>query len=209
MELSYEFIGIITIYSLIFVSILIIIALGIGVYSFQKKKIIFPRFVLFVLDMFYAPTKWICSVFSIKKTLVDEIMIEIRNATLVEDFKKVKDNKIFIGPQCMRHPECKARCDPQIGYICMGCGKCDYARLKKECEKYNFKMFIVPGNSFVMKIIRKYKPKAAIGVACFGELNESMHDLSFIIPVQGVTLLRDGCFNTAANVEEIIEKMRL
>lgn len=209
MYVPYEMIGRIAVYFSLASLVVFVLALGIGVYSFRSKNIIFPNFVLFVLDFFYAPAKWVCRVFSVKNTLVDEIMIEIRNAILLEKFSNVRDGKLFIGPQCMRHPECKARCDPRIGYVCTGCGKCDYARLKKECETYGYQMFIVPGDSFVKKIIKMYRPKAALGVACFGELNESMHDLSPFIAVQGVALLRDGCFNTAVNVEEVIEKMKM
>lgn len=209
MIIPYELIGKTAVYISIIIFLILLAAISIGAYSFKKKKILFPSFILFTLDLLYSPAKQICRAFSIRNTLVDEIMIEIRNAALTDKFKEIKDGKIFIGPQCMRHAECIARCDPRIGYICTGCGKCDFSRLKKECEKYNYKMFIVPGDSFVRKIIKIHKPKAALGVACFNELNESMHDLSNILPVQGVTLLRDGCFNTAVNIDDVIEKMRL
>ncbi|MEA3343684.1 MAG: DUF116 domain-containing protein [archaeon] len=208
MIIPYELIGKIAVYGLIAVFSVLIVAMGLGFYSFKKRRILFPNFVLFVLDLLYSPAKWVCRVFSIRSTLVDEIMIEVRNAVLLERFRAAGKDKILVGPQCMRHPECKARCEPRVGYICLGCGRCDFSRLKKECDKYGYKMFIVPGDSFVRKIIKLHKPKAALGIACFGELNESMHELSPVLPVQGVALLRDGCFNTAVNVEDVIEKMR-
>lgn len=209
MIIPYELIGKIAVYGMIAVFFVLIVAMGLGFYSFKKRSILFPNFVLFVLDLLYSPAKWVCRVFSIRSTLVDEIMIEVRNAVLLEKFRVAGKDKILVGPQCMRHPECKARCEPRVGYICLGCGKCDYTRLKKASEQYGYKMFIVPGDSFVRKIIKLHKPKAALGIACFGELNESMHDLSHVLPVQGVALLRDGCFNTAVNVEDVIDKMRL
>ena len=209
MSVPYELIGKLAVYIVIALSIILTIALLLGTYSFKRKRLLFPGFILFVLDLLYSPAKWICRRFSVRNTLVDEIMIEIRNSVHLDRFRAVKKDKVLIGPQCMRHPSCKARCDPRIGYECLGCGKCDFSRLKKECDKYGYKMFIVPGDSFVRKIIRLHRPKAAIGIACWGELNESMHDLSSVLPIQGVTLLRDGCFNTAVNVEDVIEKMRL
>lgn len=209
MIIPYELIGKIAVYGLIGVFSVLIVAMGLGFYSFKRRRILFPNFVLFVLDLLYSPAKWVCRVFSIRNTLVDEIMIEIRNAVLLEKFRDAGKDKILVGPQCMRHPECKARCEPRVGYICLGCGRCDFSRLKKECDKWGYKMFIVPGDSFVRKIIKLYRPKAALGIACFGELNESMHELSPVLPVQGVPLLRDGCFNTAVNVEDVIDKMRL
>ncbi|MFH1127205.1 MAG: DUF116 domain-containing protein [archaeon] len=209
MIIPYELIGQIAVYGFIITLFILLIAIGLGAYSLKKRKILFPNFILFILDLFYSPAKWICRTFSIRNTLVDEIMIEIRNAVLIDKFKSIKEDKIFIGPQCMRHAKCKARCDPKIGYICTGCGRCDYARLKKECERYGYKMFIVPGDSFVRKIITMHKPKAALAIACFEELNESMCALAHVLPGQGVPLLRDGCFNTAVNVDDVVEKMRL
>jgi len=205
MDIPYELIGEAAVYISLTSLAVLFAAIMLGLYSF--KKIIFPTFVLFVLDLMYSPAKWLCRVFSIRSTLIDEIMVEIRNGVYLDDFKKIKDNKILVGPQCMRHPECKARCDPCIGYICQSCGKCDFTRLKKECEKKGYDMFIVPGDSFVRKIVKLRKPNAALGIACFEELNESMHDLSPTLPVQGVALLRDGCFNTAVNVEDVIDRM--
>ncbi len=71
-----------------------------------------------------------------------------------------------------------------------------------------FKVFVVPGGSFVKKIFKEYRPEACLGVACYNELAENMQAVSFI-PVHGILLLRDGCFNTQANVEEIIQKMEM
>ena len=209
MSVPYELIGKIAVYIIIGVSIVLATAILLGAYSFKRKQLVFPGFILFVIDLLYLPAKWICLSFSVRNTLVDEIMIEIGNAVNLDKFRAVKKDKVLIGPQCMRHSSCKARCDPRIGYECLECGKCDFSKLKKECDKYGYKMFIVPGDSFVRKIIKLHRPKAALGIACYGELNESMHNFSSVLPGQGVALLRDGCFNTAVNVEEVIEKMRL
>jgi hypothetical protein len=51
-------------------------------------------------------------------------------------------------------------------------------------------------------------PEACLGVACYNELAENMQAVSFV-SVQGVLLRKDGCFNTEANVEEIIQKMEM
>ncbi len=209
MIIPYELIGKAAVYLSLIIFLILLIAMSLGAYSFKKKKILFPNFVLFILDLLYSPAKQICRIFSIRSTIIDEIQIEIRNAVNLDRFIAHKKNKALIGPQCMRDPKCKARCDPITGYKCLGCGKCDYTRIKKACEKYGYKLYIIPGGSFVKKIMKVDKPKVALGIACFNELNESMHDLSPFVPVQGVPLTRDGCFNTAVNVDDVIEKMRL
>jgi hypothetical protein len=162
-----------------------------------------------MLYLFYSPAKWICRVFCVKEQLVDEILIEIKNAVMLENFKHVTHRRAIILPQCMRHPKCRARCDPIIGYECKQCGMCDIGKIVKEADKYNFKVFIVPGDSFVRKILQSYKPGSCLGVACHAELTESMQAVSKIVPVQGVCLLRDGCYDTKVDLVEVSKKMEM
>jgi hypothetical protein len=164
--------------------------------------------VLFTLYLFYSPAKWLCKAFRIRDTLVDDILIDVRNAVMYDNFVHVKGKKILLLPQCLRHPNCKARCDPVHGYECKRCGLCDISKISEAADRYNFKVFVIPGGSFVKKIFKEYRPEACLGVACYNELAENMQAVSFV-PVQGVLLLRDGCFNTEANVEEIIQKMEM
>ena len=114
MEIPYEFLGKIFIYFIFFALTGIGIALLLGAYSFKNHKIIFPGFVLFTLYLFYSPAKWLCKVFRIRDTLVDDILIDIRNAVMFDDFLHTKGTRILLLPQCLRHPSCKARCDPDL-----------------------------------------------------------------------------------------------
>jgi hypothetical protein len=45
-------------------------------------------------------------------------------------------------------------------------------------------------------------------VACYTELSEAMEEVSFM-PVQGVCLLKDGCFETEVNADEVIKVMEM
>ena len=141
-------------------------------------------------------------------SIVDDILIDVRNAVMYDDFLHTEGKKILLLPQCLRHPNCKARCDPIYGYECQRCGLCDISKLCDAADRCNFRVFVVPGGSFVKKIFKEYRPEACLGVACYNELSENMQAVSFI-PVHGILLLRDGCFNTQANVEEIIQKMEM
>ncbi|MGP8322019.1 MAG: DUF116 domain-containing protein [Methanosarcinaceae archaeon] len=209
MLISYEFLGKLFVCLAAAVFILTAIALVLGAYSFRKHKIIFPNFILFMLYLFYAPAKWICRVFFIKEEIVDEILIEIRNAVMLDRFKHTKERRAVILPQCMRNPKCRARCDPIVGYECNRCGMCDIARIAEAADKYDFKVFVVPGDSFVRKILKSYNPGACLGVACYVELTESMQSVSKFMPVQGICLIRDGCYDTKVDVDEVIKKMEI
>ncbi|MDK2891830.1 MAG: uncharacterized protein PWQ49_222 [Methanohalophilus sp.] len=158
--------------------------------------------------MFYSPSKWVCKVLQIRDTLVDEILIEVRNAVMRNDFIHNNDRRIILLPQCLRNSDCCARCDPIFGYECKQCGKCDIGTVYKVAQSKGFKVFVIPGGSFVKKIIKQYKPRSCIGVACYTELSESMEEVSFM-PVQGIPLLKDGCFETKVDVDEVIKAMEM
>lgn len=207
MRIPYELLGKVFIILAIALLILLLIALALGAYSFRKKKILFPNFVLFILYLFYGPSKLICRIFGIKDTLIDEILVEVRNAVMLERFKKIDDNRVIFLPQCMRDPKCKARCDPVMGYECRECGLCDIGTIRKAARQRNFEVYVIPGGSFVKKIIKARRPQSCIGVACYPELAESMQGASPFMIVQGVSLIQDGCYNTKVDVEDVIRKM--
>ncbi|WNY24509.1 DUF116 domain-containing protein [Methanolapillus millepedarum] len=206
MEINYETIGRFAIIALLFIIIFNILAILIGIYNIRRKKILFPKFVLFILYLFYAPLKYIFSTFSMNEQLVDEILVEIQNAVALDKFKKKNDRKILLLPQCLRNSRCRARCDPLYGFVCTGCGQCDIGQICEEAKARDFKVFVIPGGSFVRKIFTEYKPTSCIGVACPVELSESLQKTS-MIPAQGVYLANDGCFETKVNVDDIIRKM--
>src|SRR5450759_3412844 len=143
MDIPYEFLGKIFVYLMLFALAGTGIALLIGAYSFKNHKIIFPGFVLFMLYLFYSPTKLLCRVFRIRETLVDDILIDVRNAITLDRFVHTKENRGVFLPQCMRHPECKARCDPIHGYECKRCGKCDISKIYEAADRYNFKLTLI------------------------------------------------------------------
>jgi hypothetical protein len=206
--ISYSLLGQLFIFIIAGILVVIQLALIFGIYSFKTRRILFSGFVILILSFFYAPAKWICRLFHIKETIVDEILIELQNASMFEKFKKVKDHKAIIAPQCMRHPNCRARLDPVLGYVCIECGLCDLGILKHEGRKYGYELFIIPGDSFVKKILRAYQPKACLGIACFSELTESMIATSKHMPVQGLALSIDGCYDTKVDVSEVIERIK-
>ncbi len=160
MDIPYEFLGKVFVYLLLLTLAGTGIALLIGAYSFKNHRIVFPGFVLFTLYLFYSPAKWLCKVFRIRDTLVDDILIDIRNAVMYDDFLHAADRKILLLPQCLRHPSCKARCDPIYGYECKRCGLCDISKLCDAADRYNFQVFVAPGGSFVKKIFKEYMPEA-------------------------------------------------
>ena len=111
---------------------------------------------------------------------------------------------IFL-PHCLRAGDCKASLGKH-GVECTFCGRCCIGLIKKEAEPLGYHVYIVPGSSFVEKILKEEKFKAVLGVACYEDLNLMMMKLERFHP-QGVLLSHDGCYQTRVNVEEVLNKI--
>jgi len=145
-------------------------------------------------------------------SLVQYAHVELRNLAFEADFKKVPfDERMIFLPHCSRNvPVCKATSDDE-GLHCKECGACDVDKAMKLAKKLGYKqIFMVPGGSMVKNVLEKYKPKAAIGVACFHEavMAFELTKQINVIP-QAVLLLRDGCKDTQINLALLEEKMSL
>ncbi|MGZ7136464.1 MAG: DUF116 domain-containing protein, partial [Methanobacterium sp.] len=66
--------------------------------------------------------------------------------------------------------------------------------------------FIIPGSTFLKKIVKENNFKAVLGVACYQDLNLAMMKLSDF-SCQGVALLKDGCVCTKVDSRAVLDKM--
>lgn len=114
-----------------------------------------------------------------------------------------RDICLFL-PHCLRSRDCPASSDHE-GIHCEKCEGCDIASLVSEGEARGVRVFCVPGGSLIATLVRKYRPKAAVGVACGKELILALQQLwEKKIFVQVFPLERDGCFETTVNLEPIL-----
>jgi len=141
---------------------------------------------------------------------VMRIYIEMKNKMHVEQFKNSSfSDRILLLPQCLRNKECPAKLT-EYGYICQECGKCRIPEIIRLAKSLGYKVFIVPGGSMVEKILRTFKPKAVLGVACEKELVlGSIVCEKAGIPGQGICLLRDGCVETDVDWRKVKEMILL
>ncbi len=138
--------------------------------------------------------------------IVDQIGVEVRNNVNEKYFKKIEpQDKILVLPHCLRHGDCEAKLESS-GLVCKDCNRCVIGVLKNKAEGMGFKVFIIPGSTFLKKILEKNDFKAVLGVACYQDLNLSMMKLSKF-SCQGVPLLKDGCINTKVDPRAVLEKM--
>ena len=202
----YMFLGQLIVFLAILIVILFIAVLILGFFIARKNKIKFPRFILFVVDLLYSPFKTIAHVLNLDDYLIDDIAIKVRDDVNKEKFKQIPAEKTLIFlPHCLRHKDCPATLQKE-GLNCTECGLCSIGVIKKKAEPLGYKLYIVPGSSFVKKIVMENKFKAVIGVACHEDLNQMMMLLSDFYP-QGVLLEKTGCFETKVNVKKVFEKI--
>ena len=186
--------------------VLFILVLILGYILIRKNEIRFPGFLLFIVDLLYSPFKSISHVLKLDDHLIDEIAIKVRDDINKERFKKIPADKTLIFlPHCLRHKDCPATLQKE-GLNCTECGLCSIGVIKKKSENMGYKLYIVPGSSFVKKIVMENKFKAVVGVACHEDLNQMMMLLSDFCP-QGVLLEKTGCFETKVNVKKVFEKL--
>jgi hypothetical protein len=183
----------------------ILIALLI-LYSFRTGNFFAARIILLgttLLESVIRPLFWIAGA---DDSIVDDVGVRLRNYINRKEFLKTPRNQRFIFmPQCVRSTECPAKLTPE-GIKCKDCGRCNVGEAKRVAEGLGYKFFIVPGSSFIKRIIKKYKPGAVVGVGCQMELKEGL-DLchSHAIPAQGVPLSRAGCVATTLDWEQFYE----
>ena len=205
-ESFYTFLGQLVVFLIVVVAILFIVTLVLGLFIARKNKIKFPRFVLFVVDLLYSPFKTIARVLKLDEHLIDDIAIKVRDDVNKEKFREIPAEKTLIFlPHCLRHKDCPATLQKE-GLNCTECGLCSIGVIKKKAEPLGYKLYIVPGSSFVKKIVMENKFEAVVGVACHEDLNQMMMLLSDFYP-QGVLLEKTGCFETRVNVKKVFEKI--
>ena len=150
-ESFYTFLGQLVVFLIVVVAILFIVTLVLGLFVARKNKIKFPRFVLFVVDLLYSPFKTIARVLKLDEYLIDDIAIKVRDDVNKEKFREIPAEKTLIFlPHCLRHKDCPATLQKE-GLNCTECGLCSIGVIKKKAEPLGYKLYIVPGSSFVKK----------------------------------------------------------
>ncbi len=202
----YMFVGQLVVFLIVIIAILIIIFLILALFMAKKNQIKFPRFLLYIVDLLYSPLKTIAKFLNLDDHLIDDIAIKVRNDLNKEQYKKIPADKTLIFlPHCLRHKDCPATLQKE-GLNCTECGLCSIGVIKKKAEPMGYKLYIVPGSSFVKKIVMENKFQSVLGVACHEDLNQMMMLLSDFYP-QGVLLEKTGCFETKVNVKKVFEKI--
>lgn len=117
--------------------------------------------------------------------------------------------RLVILPHCLRATGvCKAE-ERSAEYACAKCHACKIATIVEKAEELGYLgVRILKGGSAVAAVLEDAKPRAVLGVAC--NLEGALGSLECEragIPVQFVSLARDGCADTDVDTKDVIETM--
>lgn len=118
-------------------------------------------------------------------------------------------DRIVLVPHCMRNTAvCTAR---EVGayYVCAECGGCAISAISKKARELGYKgVFILKGGRGIEKLIAEHRPGAILGVACYFEGAQGFEQAGTTgAAIQFVALSKDGCVNTAVDVDIVLQKM--
>ena len=187
-----------------------ILMVTLALFSIRKGKIYFPSLIKSGMVLLEGLMKALFRLFGLEDQQVHTFFIQLHNSMNKRAFQAVpvRDRAIFL-PQCLRSAKCPAYLTPE-GLKCKCCGLCMIGAWLPILEGMGYRVFSVPGSSFIKRMVRKYKPKAIIGVGCLGEVKEGleMADKLGMISM-GVVTLKEGCVETLLDWELLMDIAKL
>jgi uncharacterized protein len=178
----------------------------ISLYSIRKGRLYFPRVIKAGLVFLEGLMKAMFRLLGIEDREMFAFFIKLHNSMNTAAFERipVAERAVFM-PQCLRSSYCPAHLTPE-GLKCCNCGKCSVGEARIMLERLGYRIFIVPGSSFIKRMVKKYRPKAIIGVGCLAEVKEGidMADKMGLV-VMGVVTLKEGCVETIVNWPDVYE----
>jgi hypothetical protein len=205
-ESLFIIIGQAVVYITLFLFIIAVLGSLLIVYSFKTERFIFPGFMLFSISFLENLVKALFRLVKLDDSIVDDVGIALKNKISLKKFRYMPVNKRMIFfPQCLRAPTCPSKLSPE-GMQCIGCGRCEVGTAKKSAEQIGYMVFIVPGSSFVKRLVRKHKPTAILGVGCMAEVKAGLEMCEKLnLCGVGLVLQKAGCVSTVLDWDKFYE----
>lgn len=174
--------------------------------SIKHRKFYFPKLLRTGFTFMEGAIKNICALYGLKENTLTIFYIQLHNRMSEDDFSKIdiKDRAIFL-PHCLRSLKCPAVLSDE-GLLCKHCGKCEIDEALKELDEMGYRIFIVPGSTFIGRMVKKHLPLAIIGVGCLREVKDGLDFADKLgVIVMGVINKTDGCIETLADWPELMQ----
>jgi hypothetical protein len=175
-------------------------------YSIKRGKYYFPRLLSSGFIMLEGLMKAIVGLFGLDDRELVSFFVRVHNSMNTRSFERIPVNQraIFL-PQCLRSSQCPAHLTPE-GLACQGCGRCEMGTKIPVLRDLGYRPFIVPGSSFIQRMVKKYHPTGIIGVGCIVEVRDGLEFCDRMgLCGMGVVTLRDGCVETLVSWHEVFD----
>lgn len=120
------------------------------------------------------------------------------------------DRRVLMLPQCLRDKKiCPAPMD-KLGLLCEQCGQCPTGGIQARAEQLGYVVLVAEGTTVVTRLLEQGTVDAVIGVSCLSVLERAFpHMAAHAIPGLALPLVRDGCENTAVDLDWVVEAIQL
>lgn len=161
------------------------------------------------VNIFFPVIIGLGKIFKIDVDRIKSSFIEVNNQMVMATSHKLKsENILLLVPHCLQHTQCPVKITIDVGN-CRRCGNCCISKLLEVRDRYGIKMGVATGGTLARKLVKDYRPKAIVAVACERDLTSGIQD-SIPLPVLGVTNERPygPCHNTQIEMEKVDEAIR-
>jgi hypothetical protein len=179
---------------------------GITLLSIKRGKFYFPRLLSSGFIMLEGVLKGVIGFFGLEDRELVSFFIRVHNSMNARVFEDIPvSRRAIFFPQCLRSSRCPAHLTPE-GLSCQGCGACEMGRKLPLIRDLGYRIFIVPGSSFIQRMVKKYRPSGIIGVGCIVEVRDGLEMCDRMgLCGMGVVTLREGCVETLVSWQEVFE----
>ncbi|MCP1663105.1 MAG: DUF116 domain-containing protein [Methanocalculus sp. MSAO_Arc1] len=198
--------GEVTLFVALFLFALAIVMAILIVTSIRSGRVIFPALLRPFLVLLEGVVKSICTFIGIEPGELLRFMIRLDNRMNTQAFAEIPVEKraVFL-PQCLRSAKCPAHLTPE-GLVCVSCGGCDLGTTIPAMKSLGYRIFIIPGSTFIKRMVQKYHPEAIIGVGCLMEVKEGLDMCNRVGLVgMGVVTMKDGCVETIVGWQDLFD----
>lgn len=137
-------------------------------------------------------------VFHIDGDKIKNSFISVNNELVRTNPLQLRPEQVLLlAPHCIQENTCPYKVTNDINN-CRRCGKCKVSDLLALRDRYGIRVGVATGGTLARKLVKEYRPRAIVAIACERDLASGIQDCS-PIPVLGVLNDRPfgPCFNTS------------
>ncbi|MCL5057350.1 MAG: DUF116 domain-containing protein [Actinobacteria bacterium] len=161
------------------------------------------------VNIFFPVIIGLGKLFKIDVDRIKRSFIEVNNQMVrASVFRLAPEQLLVLVPHCLQNTECPHKITVKIDN-CRRCGKCCIGNLLALRDRCGVRMGVATGGTLARKLIKDYRPRAVVAVACERDLTSGIQD-SNPLPVLGVTNERPfgPCQNTFIDTGRVEDALK-